>query len=583
MGWVVHRGRFIHNLGFWGGAGLAAGSIIEYMFDELVVAAGRARSPGERVRACARLEHAACAARLSAMADMLAAAHAAAGSADREQWRLDNWAAVCARIGAAHDVTSGVASGLLMDAVTLRERLPRVAGLFAAGLISYRLVHAVCARTLLVRDRVALGAVDADLAAQLGARGAMSVCEAERTIDTLVLRHDPYAVRRTEAKSRGAGVEVYVEDSTGIAHLSGSALATDGKAFDARLDVLARTVCARDPRTADQRRAAALGALGFGWDRLPCLCEQPDCAAAGTPGGAGVVVHVIARAESVDTSGGAPGAPSPERGPEPEPPTAPDPQPEGEPDPGPDPDPDPDPDLAAQRRALVGEQPPLLPKPWYTYRWSGLIAALNADPGQCPAAPPAVMLGGPVLPAPVAAQAAMHATLTALVHPGQSPPEPRYRPSNKLAEFVRCRDLTCRFPGCTRAATHADIDHTIAWPHGPTSASNLKCLCREHHLLKTFWPGWSERQLCDGTVIWTDPDGNTHTTYPGSRLLFPELCAPTAEFTTTGTAPPKHTAGLTMPKRTTTRTQARRQRINDERRRNIPTAEQHQRQSVPTF
>jgi hypothetical protein len=113
----------------------------------------------------------------------------------------------------------------------------------------------------------------------------------------------------------------------------------------------------------------------------------------------------------------------------------------------------------------------------------------------------------------------MHATLEQLIHPGPAPPEPRHRPSKKLAEFVRCRDLTCRFPGCTKPATVADLDHTIPYPYGPTCASNLKCLCREHHLLKTFWPGWSERQLPDGTVIWTDPDGHTSTTYPGSRLL----------------------------------------------------------------
>ena len=116
-----------------------------------------------------------------------------------------------------------------------------------------------------------------------------------------------------------------------------------------------------------------------------------------------------------------------------------------------------------------------------------------------------------------------------------------------------------------RPATVADIDHTIPYPYGPTCASNLKCLCREHHLLKTFWPGWSDRQLPDGTVVWTDPDGQTYTTRPGSRLLFPELCVPTAEATVTGSPPAKHTAGLTMPKRQTTRAAARRQRIDAER------------------
>jgi hypothetical protein len=86
--------------------------------------------------------------------------------------------------------------------------------------------------------------------------------------------------------------------------------------------------------------------------------------------------------------------------------------------------------------------------------------------------------------------------------------------------------------------------------------------------LKTFWPRWRDQQLPDGTVIWTDPEGHTYTTHPGSRLLFPELCTPTAEFTTTGTPPAKHTAGLTMPRRKTTRAQDRQRRIDAERRRN---------------
>ncbi|WP_235065514.1 T-complex 10 C-terminal domain-containing protein, partial [Mycolicibacterium iranicum] len=97
--------------------------------------------------------------------------------------------------------------------------------------------------------------------------------------------------------------------------------------------------------------------------------------------------------------------------------------------------------------------------------------------------------------------------------------------------------------------------------------SNLACLCREHHLLKTFWPGWSSVQYPDGTIIWTDPDGCTATTYPGSQALFPELCAPTAEVAATA-SPRKHIEGLTMPKRTITRAEARKQRVDDERRRN---------------
>ncbi|MDT5336397.1 MAG: hypothetical protein QOD90_1902, partial [Mycobacterium sp.] len=77
-----------------------------------------------------------------------------------------------------------------------------------------------------------------------------------------------------------------------------------------------------------------------------------------------------------------------------------------------------------------------------------------------------------------------------------------------------------------------------------------------------------DRQMPDGTIHWTAPDGRTYTTTPASRLLFPTLSEPTAPIAATGTPPPAHTAGLTMPRRRTTRTQDRAHRINDERARN---------------
>jgi hypothetical protein len=102
----------------------------------------------------------------------------------------------------------------------------------------------------------------------------------------------------------------------------------------------------------------------------------------------------------------------------------------------------------------------------------------------------------------------------------------RYQPSAALERAVRCRDLTCRFPGCSRPAAVCDLDHTTPFNHrdpaagGLTVLENLKCLCRQHHRLKTFG-GWRDKQLADGSVIWTSPTGRTYRTAPAGADLFP--------------------------------------------------------------
>jgi len=150
--------------------------------------------------------------------------------------------------------------------------------------------------------------------------------------------------------------------------------------------------------------------------------------------------------------------------------------------------------------------------------------------------------------------------------------EPGYRPSAALARFVRCRDLTCRFPGCDAPAQVCDIDHTIPHPLGPTHPSNLKLLCRFHHLLKTFYTGaggWAERQLPDGTVIWTAPSGQLHTTTPGGAQFFSALATPTAQLVIPEShGPLQASRALMMPTRQHTRAQNRAYRIALERQHN---------------
>ena len=402
------------------------------MFDELVAKICGTSGAGA-VSAWTRVEAAACAQRLAAMVTMLDDRYAADGSEDREQWYLDNWGAVCAELGAALHLTAGAASRLLLVAVALRERLPKVGALFAAGDISYRLAATIVARTALIRDPDALRAVDAAIAAATHAWGPMSQDKTEHAIDALVHEFDPHALPRTHTRARSRAVDVHVDDASGVASLWGAMFAHDGKALDARLDTLARTVCAADPRTHDQRRADALGALAAGADQLACLCGQTECPAATDAAPPNkVLIHVVAHAESVSP----PPPPTTEPGPGPE---LDDGDGDGD-DPDPDPDPDPDDgdgdqppavepgDATAQHGALDGKPAPMFSKPLPNMTWAEICAESNAESGEHFATRPGVIIGGPLLPGPVVARAALHATIKPILHPGLAPPEPHYRP-----------------------------------------------------------------------------------------------------------------------------------------------------------
>jgi hypothetical protein len=89
----------------------------------------------------------------------------------------------------------------------------------------------------------------------------------------------------------------------------------------------------------------------------------------------------------------------------------------------------------------------------------------------------------------------------------------RYSPPAALAEHIRSRDRTCRFPGCRMPAQRCDLDHLCRYPDGPTSHCNLCAECRHHHRLK-HEAGWQLDNDPDqfATLTWTTPTGHTHTT-----------------------------------------------------------------------
>ncbi|OBK45874.1 HNH endonuclease signature motif containing protein [Mycobacterium sp. 1081908.1] len=470
----------------------------------------------------ARAEAAAAARRLAAIAEWVT--RRADGPTDRAHWSCDNWDAMAAEVAAAQGISHAMASGQMYLAVALRNRLPKVAALFAEGAISARLASALVWHTDLIKDPDTLRLVDETLAADAKHFGPMSVSRTAQAIDAIVDRHDPAALRRARAGARGRHVTISpADDQSGTASLWGSLLATDAALLERQLTHMAEQVCPDDPRTLDQRRADALGALAAGGQCLPCGCGSAECRAAVEvdPRAGAVVVHVVAHEGTLEAQ--------------------------------------PDPHTSGERASR-----PITPG-------MTLAEALAPDPepdlAPGPRPPAAHLLGGGTLPASMVAELIRGGAKVRPVHfPADGPPEPGYRPSAQLQRFIRCRDMTCRFPGCDRPAECADIDHTIPYPLGPTHPSNLKCLCRKHHLLKTFWPGWRDRQWPDGTVVWTSPAGREYVTRPGSRLLFPSLCLPTGELPSAPTVyPPLGERGIMMPTRRRTREQDRNRRIDAER------------------
>jgi hypothetical protein len=431
-----------------------------------------------------RAQNVACARELAAIGELYAR-RAPADDDERFCWVVDGHENVVAEVAAALRISRGRARGRLHHAIALRERLPKVAELFGRGEIDFRLIAALVTRTELIDDEAVMAKIDAAVARHAPNWMQLSGPRTAERIDMWVARYDPAGVRIPDARNKDRYVDITSTDP-GLAGVWAQLHATDGAVLECKLEAMAATVCADDPRTQAQRRADALGALAAGAEVLGCGCGRPDCAAPQRPSGGNVVIHMLAEQASVDGNSQAPGY-------------------------------------------LAGYGPV-----------------------------PAALLG----------EVAAHAKTKPLTIPPDVA-EAGYRPSLALAEFVRFRDLTCRFPGCDAPAEVCDIDHSVPFPLGPTHPSNLKLLCRYHHLLKTFHSrvgGWHDRQEPDGTVIWTSPSGHEYLTKPGGTLLFPALAAPTGALVLPkGMRAAGEDRGLMMPTRKQTRAQERAARISWER------------------
>jgi hypothetical protein len=453
-----------------------------------------------------RAEAAAGARRLAAIAEL---ARRRVVDDERADWAFDGWASAAAEVAAAMTVGHRRASREMRIAVALRDRLPRVAALYMQGTLSSRVVSTITWRTQLVEDAEALALIDAALAEGATKWGPLSEQRLDEAIDGWILRFDPAAVRRSESSTRSRDFSIGdLDDPAETTSVWGRLLGTDAAVLKRRVAQMVQGVCDDDPRTIGERRSDAVGAIAAGSFRLACQCGSKACPAGDVPSSSNVVIRVLAEQSAIDAA------------------------------------------TASVNAATAVNVATAVDAPTESDN-----EASQEEPSEAPVVTPpaALIVGEGVVPTPLLAQLIRGGAKVRPISIPSDEPETNYRPSAELAEFVRMRDLYCRAPGCDVPADRCDLDHTIPYPVGPTHASNIKCLCRTNHLMKTFG-GWHDIQLPDGTVIWISPSGRKYITKPGSRLFFETWDTTTADLPPPSIVVPNTgDRGLMMPRRRRTR------------------------------
>ena len=346
---------------------------------------------------------------------------------------------------------TGLAAGVRLQlAVELAGRLPGTAAALRAGRLDVPRARVIADGVAALEDRLATAVEERVLARA----GDQTTGQLRVTLARVVLAADPSAA---EARHERAVAERQVTVRPlpdGMAGLWALLPADGATALYARLDHVARGGPAGDPRPMDARRADALLALALGavapGAGVPTT-SVPTTAASAAP----------TAAHSVPTT------------------------------------------AATSAPVLVG---------------ASVRVTVRAETALGLADEPGHLAGHGPVPAGMARRLAGHGdwrrVLTdpvtgVVVDLGRT----AYTPTAALADLVRTRDATWRFPGCRQPAHRCDLDHVLPWPAGPTTAANLAALCRHHHRLK-HQSRWTVRPGPAGDLTWTSPTGHEYTTAP---------------------------------------------------------------------
>ena len=303
----------------------------------------------------------------------------------------------------------------------------------------------------------------------------------------LVVKLEPLAFEERHRRALADRRVTVVRGADGMGYVTGEVSAADAAAIDGMLAAAVRSLGAEDPRTDQQRRADLFADLLL--DRLTFDHEDHDNEEGSAAGDADTQWLEV---ENIDPDTGEVLGNQLQR-------IDIDGQPIGEP-------------VDAVTHQPVGQPPKLIKRP-RTIR-IGVVVPLSSllDATDCPAelADRSGFIPGETLRQQIADAIGSHnevlftrlltddgGRLLDVTELG------RYA-STRLAEAIKIRAGTCRFPTCTVPADRCDLDHHEPVPKGPTSGTNMDPFCRRHHRGKTF--AWLAAFRDDYGVDWTMPD-----------------------------------------------------------------------------
>ncbi|CAM3930624.1 HNH endonuclease signature motif containing protein [Smaragdicoccus niigatensis] len=375
-------------------------------------------------------------------------------------------------VAVALGISKRAADLLVETGSQLWHRLPLVHAAFEAGVIDYASVSTIVS---VFRDACAetIDGVEPHLVplAQRLTPGPL-----RRRLWALWFQVNPEEAAAARELNQRVSRTVYVrQEGNGLAWLSACITDLEGHEADRLINEIAETVCPKDPRTRNQRRADGLMALLHGETVLVCRCEDVDCPKAGVeqPTRRKFLLQILVDIKTLLAlkNGAATlddGTPIP----------------------------------TELVRELAGDA-----------AWQGILAELAALAEK--------PRSGDSLPLVDCTRVRKPATV-----PAKAPRSPKfsssalkYKPDALTAAVVRAMYPTCTFPGCCVPSRDCELDHINPFNHdnpilgGLTIVSNLQPVCKAHHQLKTK-KLWGCRRVKSG-VLWTSPNGLTRITRAG--------------------------------------------------------------------